>query len=208
MLRKHVVAWIKVVWTMNGLTIATIAACAMPIESQTVEGREPAAVTAGAEASADAEAFRLGALRASERYRTPTQATLDGYRSVGPDFPGMGVHWLHISTLISGELDPDQPALLCFIEIDGNPTLVNVAYGMALRAGQEPPRVTGLPPDPWHEHHGTVEEEMIRPHGHAGSDPGEVEERAAGVVMFHVWTTPNILRPAQGRGERCRRGLW
>ena len=192
MARRQPVSWI-----MSWLTIATMAASAMPIEAQTIEGREPAAVSAHAErsadagGSADAEAFRLGALRARERYRTPTQATLDGYRSVGPDFPGMGVHWLHISTLISGELDPDRPALLCFIEIDGTPTLVNVAYGMALLPGQEPPPVAGLPPDPWHEHHGTVEEEMILPHGHAGSDPGGGVERAAGVVMFHVWTTPN-----------------
>ena len=99
-------------------------------------------------------------------------STLDGYRSVGPDFPGMGVHWLRISTLIGGELDPDRPALLCYIEIDGNPTLVNIAYGMALRPGQEPPAVNVLPPDPWHEHHGTAEEEMIRPHGHGDIGKG------------------------------------
>ena len=177
MRRNHVVAWI-----MNGMTIAL---CSMPLEGQTAGVRELAV------ASADAEAYRLGALRASERYRTPGQATLDGYRSLGPDFPGMGVHWLHISTLISGELNPDRPAVLCYIEIDGSPTLVNVAYGMAVLAGQEPPPVTGLPPDPWHEHHGTVKEEMLRPHGQSGSGHGEAEERGAGVVMFHVWTTPN-----------------
>jgi hypothetical protein len=103
----------------------------------------------------------------------------------------MGAHWLHISTLFSGKLDPDRPALLCYIDIDGSPTLVNVAYGMALLPGQEPPSVTGLPPDPWHEHHGTVEEEMLRPHGHDGGAQAGAQETGAGVVMFHVWTTPN-----------------
>jgi hypothetical protein len=176
--RRHVSAWI-----VNSVTILL---CAIPIVGQSGE------VTV---AAADAEAFRLGALRASERYRMPAQATLDGYRSVGPEFPGMGVHWLHISTLISGTLDPDRPALLGYIEIDGSPTLVNVAYGTALLSGQEPPTVNGLPPDPWHEHYGTVEEEMLRPHGQADHGVGGAQERGAAVVMFHVWATPNQNGP-------------
>ncbi len=167
---------------MNGLAILM---CALPIEGQTVEVGEVAV------ASVDAEAFRLGALRAVERYRTPAQATLDGYRSVGPDFPGMGVHWLNMSSLIGGKLDPDRPTLLCYIEIDGSPVLVNVAHGMALLGGQHPPTVAGLPPDPWHEHYGTVEEEMTRPGGHAGSGQEEARKTGARVVLFHVWTTPN-----------------
>ena len=57
MRRNHVVAW-----TMNGMTIAL---CAMPIEGQTAGVRDLGV------ASADAEAYRLGALRASERYRDP-----------------------------------------------------------------------------------------------------------------------------------------
>ena len=175
--RNHLAAGIK-----HGMVIFM---CAMPIEGQTVEVGEVAV------ASLDAEAFRLGALRAVERYRTPAEATLDGYRLVGPDFPGMGVHWLHVSSLIEGKLDPDRPTLLCYIEIDGNPILVNVAHGMALLGGQEPPTVVGLPPDPWHDHYGTVEEEMTRPNGHAGSGQGKARETGARVVLFHVWTTPN-----------------
>lgn len=172
--------------TSGGMAIAlAVALFAMPITGQTGDVQQPGL------SSAEAEAFRLGALRASERYRTPAQATLDGYRSVGPDFPGMGVHWLHVSNLITGEMDPDRPDLLCYIEIDGSLTLVNVAHGVALLAGQEPPPVPWLPPDPWHEHHGTVEEEMLRPHGHDGIDQGGAEESGARVVMFHMWTTPN-----------------
>ena len=176
--------------TMSGVTIPlavplAVALFAMPIMGQAGDVRQLAS------ASATAEAFRLGALRASQRYRTTAQATLDGYRSVGPDFPGMGVHWLHIPNLIDGEMDPERPDLLCYIEIDGSLTLVNVAHGVALLAGQEPPPVSWLPPDPWHEHHGTIEEEMLRPHGHDGNDRGGAEESGARVVIFHMWTTPN-----------------
>ena len=172
--------------TSGGMAIAlAVALFAMPITGQTGDVQQPGLP------SAEAEAFRLGALRASERYRTPAQATLDGYRSVGPDFPGMGVHWLHLPSLINGKLDPDRPTLLCYIEIDGSPVLVNVAHGMALLGGQHPPTVAGLPPDPWHEHYGTVEEEMTRPNGHGVSGQGEARRTGARVVLFHVWTTPN-----------------
>jgi len=163
--------------------VMALALCAVPIEGQRDELR--------ASSPADADAFRLGAFRASERYRDPALASLDGYRSVGPDFPGMGRHWLQFSALMNGELDPDRPALLCYVEIDGRPTLVNVAYGMALRGGREPPPVAGLPLDPWHEHRGSVEDEMLQPHGQDGGGHSGVGESGPRVVMFHVWTIPN-----------------
>ena len=179
--RNRMVAWI-----VSGMTLAP---CVRPVEGQIDETREPAP------ASFHADELRLGALRAVERYRDPARASLDGYRAVGPDFPGMGVHWLRFSTLMGGELDPERPAFLCYVEIEGRATLVNVAYGVALLPGQEPPLVAGLPADPWHDHTGTVEDEMLRPHGHDGGGHGGTGGSGSRVVMVHVWTTPNPEGP-------------
>ena len=136
------------------------------------------------------------ALRAAERYRDAAQASLDGYRAVGPDFPGMGRHWIHGATLLNDRLDPDRPLVLCYATVDGRSTLVNVAYGRALMGESAPPVVDGLPPDAWHAHSGTVADEMLNPHGLHEGRHGNLADPARGrVVMVHVWTTPNADGP-------------
>ena len=68
---------------------------------------------------------------------------------------------------------------------------MNVAYGWALLGGADPPVVEGLPSDVWHDHSGTVAEEMLNPHGLHGGQHGSAKGAGSRVVMVHVWTTPN-----------------
>jgi len=135
-----------------------------------------------------ADELQAGALRALERYGDPAQASLDGYRIVSPDFPGMGTHWVHAPTLLSSDVDTDHPSVLCYTDIDGRLTLVNVAYGWALLGGASQPAVEGLPSDTWHDHTGSVSEEMLNPHGLRGGQHGSAEGAGSRVAMLHVWT--------------------
>ena len=84
------------------------------------DGLRPGELQAGA---LQADELEAGALRALERYRDAAQASLDGYRIVGPDFPGMGTHWIHGPSLLSSDVDEDRPSVLSYTDIDGRRTL-------------------------------------------------------------------------------------
>jgi hypothetical protein len=119
-------------------------------------------------------------------YRDAQVARAAGYRPVGPDFPGMGRHWVHPALILRDTLDPAAPPILEYAEIAGRPTLVGVAYAKLVRDGT-PPLGLPVPPAAWHFHQGTVEEEsFLRSHaGVVHVVPGQ--ESAPRIAVLHAW---------------------
>jgi len=97
---------------------------------------------------------------ATARYRDQAAAIADGYRRIGPDFPSMGAHWLSISIVVRGEVDPLHPPILEYVTVAGQPVLAGVAYAQLVREGL-PRAPLPAPPSAWHFHEGTVDEESF-----------------------------------------------
>ena len=130
--------------------------------------------------------FVAQARAGASRYRDVEVARAAGYRPVGPDFPGMGRHWVHPALILRDTLDPATPPVLEYAEIAGRLTLVGVAYAKLVRGGT-PPTDLPVPPAAWHFHQGTVEEESFL-RSHAGVvhavPAGEREPR---IAVLHAW---------------------
>ena len=126
--------------------------------------------------------FVAAARTGTAPYRDVQVAQAAGYRPVGPDFPGMGRHWVHPALILRDTLDPAAPPILEYAEIAGRPTLVGVAYAKLVR-DDTPPRGLSVPPAAWHFHQGTVEEEsFLRSHaGLAHREPGPR------IAVLHAW---------------------
>jgi len=126
--------------------------------------------------------FVAQARAGTARYRDPEIARAAGYRPVGPDFPGMGRHWVHPALILRDSLEPAEPPILEYAEISGRLTLVGVAYARLLRDGPPPPELP-VPVTAWHFHQGTVEEEsFLRSHAnvaHVGPGPK--------IAVLHAW---------------------
>ncbi len=117
------------------------------------------------------------------RFRQPDSARSAGYRPIGPDFPGMGQHWVHPSLILRDSLDAAEPTVLEYAEVGGRLTLVGVAYAVLVKDGAAPPTSLPVPPGAWHFHQGTVEEEsFIRSHAGFGHHmPGPK------IAVLHAW---------------------
>ncbi len=120
----------------------------------------------------------------TEALRHPDAARLAGYHPVGPDFPGMGRHWIHTSLILRPIPDAAQPPVLEYAELNGTPTLVGVAYAVLVNADSAPPSLP-VPAAAWHFHQGTVDEEsFLRSHagaGHVMPGPGPR------LAVVHAW---------------------
>lgn len=117
------------------------------------------------------------------RYRDQRVARDDGYRRIGPDFPGMGEHWVQVGVLLSGRLDAETPSVLSYTTIDGRPELVGVAYALAL-PDESPLPASPAPVTAWHEHGGSVDEEsFLLEHGSAGAGTTQ----GVRLVVMHAW---------------------
>jgi hypothetical protein len=121
----------------------------------------------------------------TERYRDPQAARAAGYRPVGPDFPGMGRHWIHAGLILRDTPDPAEPPILEYAEIVGQQRLVGVAYAALVR-GHHPPSWLGVPSDAWHFHGGTVEEESFL-RRHAGLDESHGSQAGPRIAVLHAW---------------------
>ena len=132
-------------------------------------------------------AFVAEAREAAAAFADPVEAMHAGYRRLGPDFPGMGVHWVHPALILSGALQASRPPLLAYTDIDGRPTLVSVAYALPLAPGEEPPDEP-LGAAVWHDHAGAVDEEALLLTSMRSS---HAEADGHRVAMVHVWTMPN-----------------
>lgn len=116
--------------------------------------------------------------------RNPEAARLAGYHPVGPDFPGMGRHWIHTALILRPTPDPAQPPVLEYAELNGTTTLVGVAYAVLVN-GDTAPASLPVPAAAWHFHQGTVDEESFL-RSHAGADhvmPGPGPRLA----VVHAW---------------------
>ena len=102
------------------------------------------------------------------------------------DYPGMGEHWLHGPSLISGQLDPAHPTLLSYATVSGRPTLVGIGFVVTTRDTEAATGVPGWPAS-LHEHSGLFADE-------SGARAGRHDARvhATHVWLLHAWTAlPN-----------------
>ncbi|MGH7469393.1 MAG: hypothetical protein ACRENP_15690 [Longimicrobiales bacterium] len=147
--------------------------------SPTVGSKKP---QSDATAESGTARFLQDARTATERYRDRAAAIADGYRKLGPAFPGMGEHWVHPGLIVSGRLDVRQPPVLCYVDSGGTTSLVAIAYAIPLRPGESPPD-TPMGPSIWHQHGDAVDAEaLLLVH----RSPVE-DATAPRLAMFHAW---------------------
>ena len=129
--------------------------------------------------------FIAAARGGTAAYRDVQVARAAGYRPVGPDFPGMGRHWIHPALILRDALDPAAPPILEYAEIGGRTTLVGVAYAKLVR-DTVPPAGLPVPASAWHFHQGTVEEESFL-RSHAGMHVAPGHETEPRIAVLHAW---------------------
>jgi hypothetical protein len=120
---------------------------------------------------------------AGRRFENVSVAVAEGYRRLGPDFPGMGEHWIHPGLVIAGELDPRRPPALGYTLVEGRRVLVSFAYTRVLGPGDELP-AGPFPAGAWHDHTGGVDEESLLLSGPMTAHGGHEAFRLA---MVHIW---------------------
>jgi hypothetical protein len=127
--------------------------------------------------------FVEAARAATERYRERAVAIGDGFRMLGPDFPGMGEHWIHPGRMLEGTLDVTRPQGLSYAIVDGRPALLGVIYARPLAPGEAAPDFP-VPGQHWHDHVGAIDEESILLN-HAPSAGATTP--GLRLAMLHVW---------------------
>lgn len=94
--------------------------------------------------------------RATEKYRDVRVAAADGYEAIGPDVPGMGIHYIRRTR--PDRFDLERPQILLYekdASASGGYALVGVSYLLKAASGED-----GQPMDPpfpkslakWHRH--------------------------------------------------------
>ncbi|MGH7446005.1 MAG: hypothetical protein ACRELT_00495 [Longimicrobiales bacterium] len=159
--------------------LALTVAVASGASAQHLHRRADAVPVDEAGASRFIEDARLG----TADYRDRRAAIADGYRRLGPAFPGMGEHWVHPGLIVNGRFDASTPSVLCYADSAGVPTLVGVAYAVAVRPGESPPPAPAGD-DVWHEHSDAVDDEtllLVHPAAHEG------DASQPRLAMFHAW---------------------
>lgn len=140
-------------------------------------------VTETMPAAPNLEAFLSQVQRAVATLGTVEEAIAAGYRRVGPEFPGMGQHWVHPGLVVSGTIDPARPPVLAFARFASDRRLVAVAFTMPLAAHESPPdHPVGA--HVWHDHTGLVDEEVLLISHPVSTHSQSVAPRLA---MFHAW---------------------
>jgi hypothetical protein len=130
---------------------------------------------------------------AALRYRAPEEARLSGYRPIGPDFPGMGQHWVNAFLLLRGGTDPSQPPFLTYLDTPSGTVLTGLALGRVVApdevstigAGREEHALGHSHDSAWHDHSGTIDEELLALSPDAARHAGPGEFRLS---MLHLWT--------------------
>jgi len=140
----------------------------------------PMARTAAQEARV--ATFVERARAATARYHDLSAAIAAGYRLVGPDFPGMGEHWVHPRRIVQRALSVERPPVLSYLRVDGEPILTGVAYARPVQRGETPPPF--ILPGLWHFHTGSIDEEtlLLNPQSmhHGSADQPRL-------AMVHAW---------------------
>ena len=146
-----------------------------------------AASASAQQPACDPEAARLlDAVRASvARYADAEAAEVDGFRAVSHDFPGMGEHWISLRHAALDRFDPSRPPILLYARRDGRPVLVGAAFVALRDAGETAPGPASLR-SAWHEHSGTLDQELFAADHHGAHGEGFA------VLVLHVWSTPPL----------------
>jgi len=127
------------------------------------------------------DSLAAAAARGTTRYADRRAAAADGYRRIGPDFPGMGEHWLNTAVLLTGKLDANRPTILIYAPIAGEPKLLGVGFVTTTRGDESAIGVPGWP-EAWHEHSGLLADE-------SGVAPSASAKEGTHVWVLHAWTT-------------------
>jgi hypothetical protein len=130
---------------------------------------------------------------ATERYRDVRAAEADGYRAIGPNVPGMGVHYLKPG---ARGFDVTRPPFLLYEQDEGAPqglSLVGVAYMISAPVG--PDGQPAAAPFPralaaWHKHYDICLLANKRMEMH--SDAADCERQGGRFIaetpwMVHAW---------------------
>lgn len=140
-----------------------------------------AAPRVAAQAVRDTAALAQMMREATARFADRDVAIAEGYRVIGPDFPGMAEHWINVALVMSGTLDPARPTLLSYATVKGVPTLVGAGFMQLLAPGDTAPSFPAGR-DAWHYHTGTIDGESFSEHHH----PMETFDGTR-LAMLHVW---------------------
>lgn len=170
-----------------GAALGTLAALAAPpvlAQPAPAVSTVPRGPSGHASSSEELDAFLAAVDREVRRFEQVDVAIAEGYRKLGPDFPGMGEHWIHPGLVIAGALDPARPPVIAYTSFGSERRLLGVAYTSVLGPGAEPPTAP-FPPASWHDHTGGVDEESLLLAGPASMHRSEPGFRLA---MVHVWT--------------------
>ena len=134
------------------------------------------------------------ARRATEKYQDVRVAEADGYQAIGPDVPGMGIHY--IGSKGGASFDIEQPAILLYEKnpsVAGGYQLVGVSYLFSAVAGPD-----GQPQDPpfpkalaqWHRHENlcVLADRSVRAHLHESECAAQGGHfTAESEWMVHAW---------------------
>jgi hypothetical protein len=176
-------------WLPRAATVvaaSVLLALGASVVAQSASAATPAQATLptlGASTTDELTAFLAAVEREVGRFERVEAAIAEGYRKLGPDFPGMGEHWIHPGLVISGTPDPARPPVIAYTRFGAERRLVGVAYTTVLGPEDEPPDGP-FPPDSWHDHTGGVDEESLLLAGPASMHASEAGFRLA---MVHVW---------------------
>ena len=127
------------------------------------------------------DSLAAAAATGTTRYADRRAAAADGYHRIGPDFPGMGEHWLNTAVLLSGKLDASRPTILIYAPIANEVKLLGVGFVTTTRGDETAHGVAGWP-DAWHEHSGLLTDE-------SGVAPSASVQGGTHVWVLHAWTT-------------------
>jgi hypothetical protein len=130
--------------------------------------------------------FVAAARAATARYQEPSVALAAGYRRVGPDFPGMGEHWVNAALLVNGVRDVAHPPILEYALLEGRRTLIGITYAVLVTNDVDLPTGFPVPAAAWHFHSGTLDEESFLL-SHEGLRHGVATGPRIAVLHAWVW---------------------
>ncbi|HZD05028.1 MAG TPA: hypothetical protein VE173_08920, partial [Longimicrobiales bacterium] len=132
------------------------------------------------------EGFVRAVERATRSYRDRRTAIRHGYRKIGPDFPGMGEHWVNPGLVASGTVDAARPPILTYVAVGDTVRLTGAAFAVPLAADEEPPEAP-VGRDAWHDHSASLDEETLVLESARSMHP---EADGPRLAMFHTWLWP------------------
>lgn len=120
---------------------------------------------------------------ATDQFKDPKNAQAAGYRSLGPDMPNMGVHWINTGIAVQRTIDFENPSTLTYLPVNGSLQLTGVAYTSPVKTGETAP-VLPIESMKWHYHSGSLEKEA---HGIHTEHMQRAQTEEMNLAMIHVW---------------------